>query len=206
MNIEILKMELCLQVIQHELDSRTGLCAAGQEEACFGRMLSCVDPGKLDSFMSAMDNSLNRIGQSTQNIGSTFQKISDTWTSTKYLDALWGVSPGDDGLRITWGGVARSSICSHDGLKDGVSVATISSPLSSTLLRSRCLCLVQLSLQALIFSIAPCTAECQHACRDYACGYACCLVQLLHSLVFGEGFKKDWCRERNILCHANIYK
>ena len=50
MQMEKIKMETCLEIAQHTLD--TGKCR-GEEEACFSRITSCLDMSEMESIRNA---------------------------------------------------------------------------------------------------------------------------------------------------------
>jgi hypothetical protein len=113
MNVEMIKMELCLQVMQNALDTRRGQCQDSQIDTCWRGMLNCVDTSKMDSFMSSMSSAMGNIGTSANNVANNFQKIGEEFSNMRW----WGVSAGANLMVQPVGGGPTDQICTHNGVQ-----------------------------------------------------------------------------------------
>ena len=90
---EMLKMDVCIQVYQHMLDS--GRCVTMGLDSCFSGLRSCVNYGAISSAMSGMNSVMGQASAATMNIGNAITQ----WGTA--MGTLSGAG-GNVILRLVW--------------------------------------------------------------------------------------------------------
>ena len=103
--LELLEMETCLEVVQRQID--LGLCRE-QEQNCFNEVVECVDFGNINREI----NDIERITQETSDIARSLgDDLEDIGEGIEEADFL---GPDRGKFRIIWDSSTSSNICQYE--------------------------------------------------------------------------------------------
>jgi hypothetical protein len=120
MEMEFLKMNYCIAVVQHSMD--IGKCSGESATSCFSQTVNCVDFGQIDSSIDKVGNVISDASKISQDIGDNFQAIGSVWEKAK-IDWPWSDPTGN--VNIKCGTSMDAYCCNYEPRSYGYQPATL---------------------------------------------------------------------------------